>query len=170
MLAMASTMNSARCPLGVRCLDCEYFKRERDFILDGVAVSSNALTYEKVQPKLCGVIPPYNAQKDPYAKHAFQTKAMKRLLKKTEQDQGGTSNSGWLVDYFYKNGSAQKYLTRRNAYGAGHSYDQIVGHRGYLSDVKPIVGYNGKFGYRRNTPGLREKPSVFREVSNFPLY
>ncbi|XP_051894331.1 uncharacterized protein C17orf98-like [Pristis pectinata] len=156
-------MNSSRCPPGACCLDYEYFKRERGFILDCVAVSSNSLTYEKVHPKLCDVIPPYNAQNDPYAKHIFETKSMKKLLKRTNQDQGGTSNSGWLVDYFYKNGPAQKYLTRRNVYGTGHSHDQVIGHRGYLSDVKPIVGYNGKFGYRRNIPSLREKPSIFGE-------
>ncbi|XP_072928010.1 sperm microtubule associated protein 1-like [Hemitrygon akajei] len=163
-------MNSNPCPPGVCCLDHYYFKRERGFILDCVAVSSSSLMYGKINPKMCDTIPPYNAQNDPYCKNALETKFMRKLLKRTDQDRGGTSNNGWLVDYFYKNGPAQKYLTSRNVYGAGHSCDQVIGHRGYLSDIKPIVGYNGRFGYRRNTPSLREKPSVFGEVFKLPLH
>ncbi|XP_067869170.1 sperm microtubule associated protein 1-like [Heterodontus francisci] len=163
-------MSKASCPPGLCCLDYDYFKRERGFILDGVAVSSSAYGYGKLNPKMCDVIPPYNAQTDPYSKFYFHSKEMKRLLKKTDQDHGGTSNNGWLVDYFYKHGPAQRYLTKRNVYGAGHSHDQIVGHRGFLSDLKPIDGYNGRFGYRRNIPSLRQKPSNFGEVTDHPLY
>uniref|UniRef100_UPI00398F6717 sperm microtubule associated protein 1-like n=1 Tax=Pristiophorus japonicus TaxID=55135 RepID=UPI00398F6717 len=214
-------MDGFYCPPGVCCMEYEFFKKERGFILDCVAVSNTAKEYGKVQPKRCDVIPPYNAQTDPFAKHYFQSKEMRTLLKRTDQvssgllqqssswaqcppwrqadkpdgqpqltvhsastpptravevfdekyrDHGGTSNSGWLVDYFYKHGPAQKYMARRNAYGAAHSHDEIVGHRGYLSDLKPINGYNGRFGFRRNVPSLRQKPSNFGEVTDLTLY
>ncbi|XP_078385269.1 sperm microtubule associated protein 1-like [Cetorhinus maximus] len=163
-------MSNISCPPEACCLDYDYFKRERGFILDGVAVDSNAKGYGKVNPKLCDVIPPYNAQADPQTKLNFHSREMKKLLKRTNQDHGGTSSSGWLVDYFYKYGPAQRYLTKRNVYGAGHSRDQIVGHRGFLANLKPMDGYNGRFGFRRNTPSLRQKPSIFGETSCLPLH
>ncbi|XP_078280971.1 sperm microtubule associated protein 1-like [Rhinoraja longicauda] len=163
-------MDNSPCPPGVCFLDYEYFKREKGFVLDCVAVSNNSLAYERAHPKLCDVIPPYNAQSDPYSKHAFGSKSMRKLLRRTNQDHGGTSNSGWIVDYFYKNGPAQRYLSKRNIYGAGHSLDQVIGHRGYLMDIKPISGYNGQFGYRRTTPSLRLKPTIFGDIFNLPLH
>ncbi|XP_043530561.1 uncharacterized protein C17orf98-like [Chiloscyllium plagiosum] len=162
--------NNFSCPPGVCCLNLDLFRKERGFILDGVAVASNAAGYGKVNPKRCDVIPPYNAQADPYIKFSFYNNYMRKLLKRTNQDHGGTSSNGWLVDYFYNYGPAQRYLHKRNMYGAGHSYNQIVGHRGFLADLKPIDGYNGRFGFRRNTPGLRLKPSNFGEVTDFPLH
>ncbi|XP_067825257.1 sperm microtubule associated protein 1-like [Heptranchias perlo] len=163
-------MNSASCPPGLCCLEYDLLRREKGFILDGVAAYFTAKGYHKTNPKRCDVIPPYNGQTDPYTMQNFQNKEMQKLLKKTNQDHGGTSTNGWLVDYFYKHGPAQRYLSKRNAYGAGHSHDQIIGHRGFLSDLKPIVGYNGKFGFRRNIPSLRQKPSNFGEVTNLSLY
>ncbi|XP_055512782.1 uncharacterized protein C17orf98-like [Leucoraja erinacea] len=163
-------MTDRSCPSELCCLDYGYFKKEKGFVLDSVAVSHKSLAYERVHPKLSDVIPPYNAQKDPYSKHAFGGKAMKKLLKRTSQDHGGTSNSGWLVDYFYKNGPAQRYLSKRNINGAGHAFNEFIGHRGYLMDAKPIFGYNGQFGYRRNTPGLRLKPHIFGDIFNLPLH
>ncbi|XP_038635502.1 uncharacterized protein C17orf98-like [Scyliorhinus canicula] len=163
-------MNKPPCPTGVCCLDYEYFKKERGFILDGVAVASTASGYGKVNPKLCDVIPPYNAQSDPATMFNFQNREMRKLLRRTNQDHGGTSSSGWLVDYFYKYGPAQRYLSKRNVYGAGHSYDHIVGHRGFLADLKPINGYNGRFGFRRTTPSLRQNPSSFGRITCLPLH
>ncbi|XP_032890773.1 uncharacterized protein C17orf98 homolog [Amblyraja radiata] len=163
-------MTARSCPPEMRCLDYEYFKKEKGFVLDSVAVSNSSLAYERAHPKLCDVIPPYNAQKDPYSKHAFGGKAMKKLLKRTNQDHGGSSNSGWLVDYFYKNGPAQRYLSKRNSNGAGHSFNQFIGHRGYLMDVQPIFDTMGSLAYRRNTPGLRLKPNIFGDIFNLPLH
>ncbi|XP_078079086.1 sperm microtubule associated protein 1-like [Mustelus asterias] len=193
-------MDKVSCPPGVCCLDYELFRKERGFILDGVAVDSNARGYGKINPKLCDAIPPYNAQTDPYTRFNFHSREMRKLLKRTDQmlnillyvklnhvhqeahilcyfcwpevgmDQGGTSNSGWLVDYFYKYGPAQRYLAKRNVSGAGHSRDHIVGHRGFLSELKPMNGYNGRFGFRRNTPSLRQNPSIFGPITCLPLH
>jgi hypothetical protein len=53
----------------------------------------------------------------------------------------------------------------------GHSVQQVTGHDQYNADLKLItVGLNGRFGYRRNTPALRQRPSVFGEVTQFPLF
>ncbi|CAF4004914.1 unnamed protein product [Rotaria magnacalcarata] len=41
-----------------------------------------------------------------------------------------------------------------------HSVEEIRGHELFLSDPKPIVNYNGLFGYRRNTPSLRHQPTI----------
>ncbi|XP_007909098.1 uncharacterized protein C17orf98 [Callorhinchus milii] len=152
------------------CHELELLKREKGFVLDGIATSFLAQGYNKVNPKLSDVIPPYNPQKDPYAKNRFESKEMREFLKKTNQMDGGSSSGGWVVDYFYKYGPVQFYLAKRNAAGAGHSFEAIGAHRQYLSDVKPMVGYSGRFGYRRTTPWLREKSSSFGEVTNLSLY
>ncbi|XP_073182161.1 sperm microtubule associated protein 1 isoform X2 [Lepidochelys kempii] len=55
-------------------------------------------------------------------------------------------------------------------HGAGHSSEQVGGHDSFLADVKPMKGYNGRFGYRRNTPDLRVNSSCFGEVTVFPLH
>ncbi|KAK1330974.1 hypothetical protein QTO34_008918, partial [Cnephaeus nilssonii] len=52
----------------------------------------------------------------------------------------------------------------------GHSCQQVIGHDYYNADVKMIRGFNGRFGYRRNTPALRQCPSVFGEVTRLPLF
>ncbi|KAB0398626.1 hypothetical protein E2I00_013872 [Balaenoptera physalus] len=77
---------------------------EKSFILDGVAVSTMARTYE--------------------------------------HDHGGTGRDGWIV----------------------------TGHDHYNANLKVTQGFNGQFGYRRNTPALRQRPSVFGEVTQFPLF
>ncbi|XP_008687212.1 uncharacterized protein C17orf98 homolog isoform X1 [Ursus maritimus] len=104
-----------------------------------------------------------------------------------EQDHGGTGRDGWIVDYFHIFGEGQRYLNRRNWAGAGkchlafqprrgppwksgHSLQQVTGHDHYNAELKTIKGFNGRFGYRRNTPSLRQRPSVFGEVTQFPLF
>ncbi|KFO34907.1 hypothetical protein H920_03609, partial [Fukomys damarensis] len=86
------------------------------------------------------------------------------------QDRGGTGRDGWIVDYFHIFGQGQRYLNRRNWAGAGHSLQQVTGHDYYNAHPKLAPGINGRFGYRRNTPALRQRPSVFGEVTPFPLY
>ncbi|XP_019360899.1 PREDICTED: uncharacterized protein C17orf98 homolog [Gavialis gangeticus] len=145
-------------------------RRERDFVLDGVAVGSIAGGYTQKLPKLWSAVPPYNAQLDIHAANYFASPSVKAVLRKTEQQYGGTSRDGWIVDYFHTYGPGQRYLNRRNWAGAGHSIEYVSGHDGYLADVKPPRGYNGRFGYRRNTPDLRKKSSCFGEVTIFPLH
>ncbi|KAF5915886.1 hypothetical protein HPG69_002959 [Diceros bicornis minor] len=113
---------------------------EKSFILDGVAVSTMARAYERVRPKLWSAIPPYNAQQDYHARRYFQSRVVPPVLRKTHQDHGG------------------------------HSLQQVTGHDHYNADLKTIKGFNGRFGYRRNTPALRQHPSVFGEVTPFPLF
>lgn len=43
----------------------------------------------------------------------------------------------------------------------GHSGETTDGHAQFMQGVQPVIGYNGKFGYRRNTPWLRKDPSPF---------
>ena len=52
----------------------------------------------------------------------------------------------------------------------GHSLQQVTGHGYYNADLKMSRGFNGRFGYRRNTPALRQRSSVFGEVTRFPLF
>eukprot|EP00069_Balaena_mysticetus_P020114 bmy_12721T0 len=113
---------------------------EKSFILDGVAVSTMARTYEHVRPKLWSAIPPYNAQQDYHARRYFRSRVVPPILRKTDQDHGG------------------------------HSLQQVTGHDHYNANLKVTQGFNGQFGYRRNTPALRQRPSVFGEVTQFPLF
>ncbi|XP_043861368.1 sperm microtubule associated protein 1 [Petaurus breviceps papuanus] len=145
-------------------------RQEKEFILDGVALSSMASSYERTLPKLWSAIPPYNAQLDVHARSYFQSPVVQSVLRKTDQTHGGTSQDGWIVDYFHIFGPGQRYLNRRNWAGAGHSLQQVTGHDSYNADLRTIRGYNGRFGYRRNTPALRQRTSVFGEVTAFPLF
>uniref|UniRef100_A0A8C9L1I5 Sperm microtubule associated protein 1 n=1 Tax=Panthera tigris altaica TaxID=74533 RepID=A0A8C9L1I5_PANTA len=152
-----------------RVCECP-LRLEKGFILDGVAVSTMARTYERLRPKVWSAIPPYNAQQDYHARRYFRSRVVPPVLRRTEQDLGGTGRDGWIVDYFHIFGQGQRYLNRRNWAGAGHSHQQVTGHDNYNADLKMINGFNGRYGYRRNTPDLRQRPSVFGEVTRFPLF
>ncbi|XP_038181284.1 uncharacterized protein C17orf98 homolog [Arvicola amphibius] len=151
---------------------CEYPKRlEKGFVLDGVAVSTVAQAYSISRPKVWSAIPPYNPQQDYHTRRYFRSHVVPPILRKTDQDRGGTGRDGWIVDYFHIFGQGQRYLNRRNWGGAGHSIQQVSGHDSYNANLKPItMGLNGQFGYRRNTPALRQRTSVFGEVTPFPVF
>ncbi|XP_058858739.1 uncharacterized protein C17orf98-like [Acipenser ruthenus] len=51
----------------------------------------------------------------------------------------------------------------------GHSDEQVTGHSSLALVHKNNFGYNGKFGYRRNTPFLRQKASCFGAVTKPPM-
>ncbi|XP_060681695.1 sperm microtubule associated protein 1-like [Hemiscyllium ocellatum] len=148
----------------------ELKRREKAFLLDCVAISSIARDYSYSAPKAGTVIPPYNAQNDRHALAYFRTKPLPPLLKKTGQSRGGTSIHGVTVDRFQFQGSAAGYLQTRNKNGAGHSADQVKGHSLFLSEIKPIFGYNGLYGYRRNTPALRKVPSPFGVITRSAIH
>uniref|UniRef100_H3B268 Uncharacterized protein n=2 Tax=Latimeria chalumnae TaxID=7897 RepID=H3B268_LATCH len=143
---------------------------EKQFVLDCVAVNSIAKDYNRSLPKLGSVIPPYNAQKDCYVTSYFRSKPIPPLLRKTGQSGGGTSTYGKLADLFQQKGAAALYIRTRNTTGAGHSADQVIGHRAFLASVKPVIGYNGLSGYRRNTPSLRYLPSPFGVATSIYLH
>ncbi|XP_069502846.1 sperm microtubule associated protein 1-like [Ambystoma mexicanum] len=142
-------------------------EKERRFVLDCVAVASIAREYRQSLPKLVSAIPPYNSQQDLHVSSYFKTKPVPPLLRKTGQSKGGTSIYGELADYFQRQGAAAIYLRNRNSIGAGHSTENLKGH-GFTS-IKPIFGYNGNYGYRRNIPTLRSMPSSFGLVTNSPI-
>ncbi|XP_030077210.1 LOW QUALITY PROTEIN: sperm microtubule associated protein 1 [Microcaecilia unicolor] len=150
--------------------DARLRRLEQNFILDGVAAEKQQQVCDRLQPKLWTIIPTYNPQRDPHAAAYYANPRVQALLRKTGQHQGGTSVGGWVVDYFSIFGEPQKYLNRKNWQGAGHSPGQVFGHNLFMSDARPITGYNGRFGYRRTVPALRCKPSVFGVATPFSLY
>ena len=53
---------------------------------------------------------------------------------------------------------------------SGHSRDEVAGHAHFMAEVKPFVGYHGRFGYRRNVPWLRNITSPFGTASRSPTH
>ncbi|KAM5157934.1 sperm microtubule associated protein 1 [Mantella aurantiaca] len=144
--------------------------REKRFVLDCVAVESVSKDYSVSLPKLGSVIPPYNAQKDRHVRGYFLTRPVPPLLAMTGQSGGGTSTYGKLADQFQYQSAAAFYLLSRYNCGAGHSAEHTSGHGQFLSSIKPVIGYNGLYGYRRNTPSLRRMPSAFGIVTTSAIY
>ncbi|XP_036807291.1 uncharacterized protein C17orf98 [Oncorhynchus mykiss] len=174
-------------------------KREQKFVLDCIAVSSVALGYEHMRPRLWSVLPGYDARNDPHAARYTTTPSVQRVPQKTtpsvQRDPQKTTPSVRRVrqkteNKELKSAAAQKSLDLRNTSGAGftssssllrvtsilslhrtgHSREQVSNHSGLMSDIKPLIGYNGRFGFRRNTPNLRRNPSSFGEVTTFQLH
>ncbi|KAJ8003702.1 hypothetical protein DPEC_G00151060 [Dallia pectoralis] len=132
-------------------------RREQNFVLDCVAVSALARGYEHTRPRLWSVVPEYDARNDPYAIRYTSIPWVQRVLLKVKSEEK-------------RSATAQKSLDLRNSSGAGHSKEQMSNHNSPMSDIKPQIGYNGQFGFRRNTPNLRQNPSSFGEVTTFKLY
>ncbi|XP_076819305.1 uncharacterized protein LOC143465056 isoform X1 [Clavelina lepadiformis] len=144
----------------------ERLAKEKGFILDGIALSSIQDDFGKIQPKLGPAIPPYNSHFDPYVKNYFTYKGLDETLHKTGQTRRNSESiQGKTVDRFHYVGVGHDYLSRRNKSGSGYSRDVVDGHDQFLQDPKPMNGYNGKFGFRRNTPLLRHCPSPFGTAS-----
>ena len=55
-------------------------------------------------------------------------------------------------------------------FNSGHSREQTDGHAQFMQGIKPVIGYNGKYGYRRNNPWLRNQPSPFGTGSTSPTW
>ena len=148
-----------------------------DFILDGVALSKQANDETgRTQPSLNIGIPQYSAINDPGCRRYFRNTPKKTVAKKSKKDSHTV---------FMQNSEAQKYLDDRKKMGAGKTsalmlINDIQGfffpgytrclYGGHLSipTAPPIQGYHGGEGYRRNTPDLRIKPSVFYYEGNEP--
>jgi len=135
--------------------------KEKTFVLDCNAASSISCDYSKANPKLGPVIPPYNSQKDKHVKQYFGFYSVPGTLDKTGQSAPGHSIEGPVMDSFHTRGAGYQYLSLRNQSGAGHSRDCVDGHAQFMEGVKPITGFNGRYGFRRNTPWLRKDPSPF---------
>ena len=52
----------------------------------------------------------------------------------------------------------------------GHSRELVDGHTQFMEGVKPITGYHGAYGFRRNTPWLRQWPSPFGAYTRSALH
>ncbi|XP_041039878.1 uncharacterized protein C17orf98-like [Carcharodon carcharias] len=148
----------------------ELRRREKAFLLDCVAVSSIARDHRHSAPRAATIIPPSNPQNHRHVLAGVRTKPLPPLLRKTGQSSSGTSIHGATVDRLQLQGAAASYLRTRNKNGAGYSADQVKGHSLFLSGIKPIFGYNGLYGYRRNTPALRKLPSPFGVITRSPIY
>uniref|UniRef100_A0A8C0QLW9 Uncharacterized protein n=1 Tax=Chelonoidis abingdonii TaxID=106734 RepID=A0A8C0QLW9_CHEAB len=163
-MPLCFTINSICCKVSPSCSLFWWF------ILNGVAMESIARDYSHSLPKLGCIIPPYKAWRDSHAAAYFTTKPVPPLLQRTGQANGGTSGYGKMAECFQFSSAAALYLILRNKAGAGHSATLVGGHQLFLTSVKPLVGYNGTYGYRRNTPSLRRQPSLFRLVGNLPIH
>jgi hypothetical protein len=121
----------------------------------------------RTQPSLNIGIPQYSALKDRSCRYYF-----KRTLNLTEN----TADEVDTLASFIQGCAAKKYLVDRKKIGAGNNFShEIVSvmhhdsgytrrlYGGHLSvPTSPLKqGYHGSEGYRRNTPNLRMKPSVF---------
>lgn len=53
---------------------------------------------------------------------------------------------------------------------SGHSAEFVDGHAQFMEGVKPMQGFNGMYGFRRNTPWLRQIPSTFGVTSRYPIH
>ncbi|XP_075247616.1 sperm microtubule associated protein 1-like [Convolutriloba macropyga] len=147
--------------------DEERNTREKGFVLDCIALAQISNDYSKANPKLGPAIPPYNSQKDPSVRRYFEYHDIDKILIGSKQkdpaneDFKGYSIAGKSVDSFHEKGLGFIYLSNRNRSGMGYSQETISGHGAFMSDVKDVPGFNGQFGFRRNTPWLRQFPSVF---------
>lgn len=154
-------------------------KNEKTWVLDCVAVRSIANDYSVTNPKWGTIIPPYYSQKDKHVKSYFKLPVVKQALRFYDQERDGSSweagvgmvQQGLGMDKFQKEGLGSHYLSNRNRHGAGYSYENsISGHDSWLVKTKPICGWNGTYGFRRNTPWLRQKPSPFGVATNSPIF
>lgn len=143
---------------------------EKGFVLDCNAVSSISCDFSKANPKLGPVIPPYNSQKDDHVDNYFKFHGVDKTLDKTGQAKPGTSIDGPVMDYFEEKGAGFQYVNLRNEAGGGHSRELVDGHSQFMQGIKPVTGYNGSFGFRRNSPWLRQSPSPFGTASRSPAH
>ncbi|XP_013380560.1 uncharacterized protein C17orf98-like [Lingula anatina] len=148
----------------------EMLAMEKGFIRDNIACGSIAGDYAKANPKVGPVVPPYNGQKDKHARPYFGFHSVPQSLKFYDQEDGGCSIEGKVMDRFHEAGAGHQYLVLRNQFGAGHSSEDVDGHSQFMQGVKPVIGYHGPYGFRRNTPWLRAEPSPFGPPTRSPLH
>jgi len=149
----------------------ECIEKEKGFTLDSIAVSSISCDYSQVNPKVGPVVPPYNGQKDRHPEGYYKFYGVAKTLEKTGQlENGGCSIEGPVLDRYHAQGAGHVYLANRNQFGAGHSRESVDGHSQFMAGIKPVTGYHGPYGFRRNTPWLRMQPSPFGTASRSPTH
>ncbi|XP_052365859.1 uncharacterized protein C17orf98 homolog [Oncorhynchus keta] len=91
-------------------------KREQKFVLDCIAVSSVALGYEHMRPRLWSVLPGYDAHNDPHAARYTTTPSVQRVPQKTTPSVRRVPQK--TENKELKSAAAQKSRDLRNTSGA----------------------------------------------------
>jgi len=111
-------------------------------------------------------IPQYNALEDKTCASYFQRKGLPKSVKNVKEGGGKMSSMmGGVFDRFLRSTEAREYLHDRQKIGGGYTRKLYGGHLS-VPTSPPKVGYHGEEGYRRNTPDLRNKRSVFDYEGN----
>ena len=75
--------------------DAELRKLEKSFVLDCVFVGTLSDDSGRANPKMATAIPPYNGQKDKFARNYFESPTVRKVLIKT----GQVKNVQQLISY-----------------------------------------------------------------------
>eukprot|EP00731_Ephydatia_muelleri_P012716 Em0007g26a len=148
-------------------------ERELGFVLDGVVLSRLANEDTKrSNPSLNIGIPQYNALRDPANQSYLRRRGLPKTVKEIAEDPQKAAESdsmmGKVFDHFVRSSEAITYLKDVSKKGAGYSRKLYGGHL-TVPTLPAIDGYNGPDGYRKNTPELREKSSVFDYTDPFDV-
>uniref|UniRef100_A0A1I8J0F8 HDNR domain-containing protein n=1 Tax=Macrostomum lignano TaxID=282301 RepID=A0A1I8J0F8_9PLAT len=161
-------------------------RREKSFVLDCVAAASISDEFARTNPKYGSVLPPYNGQADVHTRRYFRFTGVDLTLARNKQSAPGTSIDGAKQDWFNSAGPSFRYLSSRNLRQPnGYSNEVRMGHDRLWEHPNPrmirferqssamprqLIGYNGRYGYRRTTPSLRQRPSTFGVDTTYSLY
>lgn len=144
--------------------DEELKKREKGFLLDGTLLSRQANDEtDRCNPSYLNFgIPQYNALKDPHLKRYLKTnKSLPKSFQRHIEEEHTDTMQGMLLDRLTTGSHTLSYIKERNSLvGAGYNRDMYGGHLS-VKTAPPNIGYHGEDGYRRNTPDLRRRKSVF---------
>lgn len=156
--------------------------------MDGIPLSKLANDETgRTQPSLNMGIPQYSAINDSSCKGYFSSKGLPKAVAKKSGKKDLDILAESAFEKFLHSSAAQKYLQDRGKTGAGNLYifiasipsqsqvslfltgytRQIYGGHLSIPTAAPTQGYHGEEGYRRNTPDLRLKRSVFDYEGNF---
>ena len=83
--------------------DAELRKLEKSFVLDCVFVGTLSDDSGRANPKMATAIPPYNGQKDKFAKNYFESPTVRKVLIKTGQVNYGQELISYTIILFINN-------------------------------------------------------------------
>ena len=112
-----------------------YFKyledREKNFILDGVYVSTLSEAYSKMNPKLQFALRPYNALEDPACHRYFRNIHVRDVIRRTlatVPKRHGEAIEGFVIEAKYHKENRSGLLAKRNVHGSGRHPLTYKGH------------------------------------------
>ena len=115
--------------------DAKYFKylegREKNFILDGVYVSTLSEAYCKMNPKLQFALQPYNALEDPACHRYFRNLHVRNIIRRTlatVPKRYGDAIGGFIIEANYDKENRSGLLAKRNVHGSGRHPLTYKGH------------------------------------------